>query len=83
MTAKFFSTIAFNCFTLLVLPDLSSLKNLLVELDGSPDMDPGMGVTTEGPEMPEPEKEPIDDLEPEILPEDSKLPAGGEYRSSN
>ena len=65
----------------------------MVELDGSPDMDPGMDVTAEGPEMP-PEEEPIDDLEPETLPENDKedvMPeqeqkpthVGGGYRSSN
>jgi len=60
--------------------------------DGSPDMDPGMDVTAEGPEMP-PEEELIDDLEPETLPENDKegvMPeqeqkpthVGGGYRSS-
>ena len=61
---------AFICFTLLVLPNSSNSRYLLVELDGSPDMDPGMDVTTEEPGMPEPEEEPTDDLEPEPLPED-------------
>ena len=44
---------AFICLTLLVLPNLSNSRYLLVELDSSPDIDPGMDVTTEGPEMPE------------------------------
>ena len=51
--AKICITMAFICLTLLVLPNLSNSRYLLVELDGSPDMDPGMDVTTEGPEMPE------------------------------
>ena len=51
---------------------MSNQRYLLVELDGLPDMDPGMDVTTEGPEMPEPVKEQIDDLEPETLPEDDE-----------
>ena len=70
--AKICITMAFICFTLLVQPDLSNSRYLLVELDGLPDMDPGMDVTTEGPEMPEPVKEQIDDLEPETLPEDDE-----------
>ena len=68
--AKICITMAFICFTLLVLPNSSNSRYLLVELDGSTDMDPGMDVTTEEPGMPEPEEEPTDDLEPEPLPED-------------
>ena len=68
MMAKNCYTMALICFTLSLLPNLSNSRYLLVELDGSPDMDPGMDVTAEGPEMP-PEEEPIDDLEPETLPE--------------
>ena len=79
---------AFICFTLLVLPSLSNSKYLLVELNGLPDkyedadyrnMDPGyrnmdlaMDNTTEGPETPESEEEPTDDLEPETSPEDDE-----------
>ena len=79
---------AFICFTLLVLPNSSNSRYLLVELNGSPDiyvdanyrnmnpgyrnMDPGMDVTTEGPEMLEPEEEPTDDLEPRTLPADDE-----------
>ena len=70
--AKICITVAFICFTLLVLPELSSSRYLLVDLDGSPDMAPGMNVTTVGPEMPEPEEEPIDNSEPETLPEDDE-----------
>ena len=88
---------AFICFTLLVLPNSSNSRYLLVELNDSPDiyvdadyrtmnpgyrnMDPGMDVTTEGPEMPEPEEEPTDDLEPETLPEDDD--EGAIYPKSN
>ena len=68
--AKICITMAFICFTLLVLLNSSNSRYLLVELDGSPDMDPGMDVTTEEPGMPEPEEELTDDLEPEPLPED-------------
>ena len=56
MMAKICITIAFIYFTLLVLPNLSNSRYVLVELDGSPDMDPGMDLTSEGPEMPEPEE---------------------------
>ena len=70
--AKICITIACICFTLLVLPNLSNSRYVLVTLDSSPDMDPGMDLTTEGPEMPEPEEEPTDYLEPETLPEDYK-----------
>ena len=90
---------AFICFTLLVLPNSSNSRYLLVELDGSPDMDTGMDDATEVPEMPESEDEPTDDLETEPLPEDDEeevVPEprsaamaaghkaiGGGYRSSN
>ena len=70
--AKICITMACICFTLLVLPNLSNSRYLLVELDGLPDTDPGMDVTTEGLEMPEPEEEQIDDLEPETFPEDDE-----------
>jgi len=63
---------AFICFTLLVLANSSNSRYLLVELDGSPDMGPGMDSTTEENGMPEPEGEPIDDMEPEPLPEDDE-----------
>jgi len=71
-------TMAFLCFILLVQPNSikarqdSNSRYLLVELDGSPDMDPGSDVATEEPEMPEPEEEPTDDLEPGTLPEDDE-----------
>ena len=86
---------AFICFTLLVLPNSSNSRYLLVELDGSPDMDPGMDDVTD---VPMPEDEPADDLETEPLPEDDEEdvvaaprnaamppgnnPAAGGYRSS-
>ena len=92
--AKNCITTAFICFTLSLLPNLSNSRYLLVEVDSSSDMDRGMDVTTEGPEMPKPEEKSIDDLETETLPEDDKegvMPeqeqkpthAGGGYRSSN
>ena len=71
-------TMALLCFTLLVQPDSikarpdSNSRYLLIELEGSPNMDPGSDVTTElskVSEMPEAEEEPSDDLEPETLPE--------------
>ena len=65
-------TLAFICFTLLVLPNSSNSRYLLVELDGSPNMDPGMDVTTGGPEIPKAEEEPIDAMESEQLPEDDE-----------
>ena len=70
---------ALLCFTLLVQLDSikaqpdSNSRYLLIELEGSPNMDPGSDVTTElskVSEMPEAEEEPSDDLEPETLPED-------------
>ena len=69
---------ALLCFTLLVQPDSikarpdSNSRYLLVELAGSPDMDPGSDAATGELEMPEPEEEPTDDLEPETLPEDDE-----------
>ena len=76
---------AFLCFTLLVQTNSikarqdSNSRYLLVELDGSPDMDPGSDVTTEEPEMPKPEEDfdddfyiSSDDLEPETLPADDE-----------
>ena len=48
MMAKICITMAFICFTLLVLPNLSNSRYLLVELDGSADMDPGMDIATGG-----------------------------------
>ena len=66
---------ALLCFTLLVQLDSikarpdSNSRYLLVELAGSPDMDPGSDAATGELEMPEPEEEPTDDLEPETLPE--------------
>ena len=68
MMPKICITMAFLCFTLLVQPNSikarqdSNSRYLLVELDGSPDMDPRSGVATEEPEMPEPEEEPTDDF---------------------
>ena len=98
MMPKSCVTLAFICFTLLVLPNSSNSRYLLVELDGSPDVGPGMDDTTFAP-MPEPEE---DDLEPEpfpeedeedVMPEEEEEPArrrslkhnaaGGGYRSSN
>merc|ERR1719334_1762111 len=82
--SKISITLAFICFTLLVLPNSSNSRYLLVELDGAPDMDPGMDGTTEEPGMPEPEEEPTNDLEPEPLPEDEKedvMPEKGEKRT--
>ena len=93
-------TMAFLCFTLLVQPNSikarpdSNSRYLLVELAGSPDMDPGSDAATGELEMPEPEEEPTDDFEPETLPEDddegtiypkSNAAAAqqGGYRSSN
>jgi len=73
---------AFICFTLLVLPNSSNSRYLLVELDGSPDMDPGMDDATEVPEMPESEDEPTDDLETEPLPEDDEEDVMAEPRSA-
>ena len=70
--AKICITMAFICFTLLVLPNLSNSRYLLVEVDSSSDMDRGMDVTTEGPELSEPEEESIDELEPKTLPEDDE-----------
>ena len=70
--AKICINITCICFTLLVLPSSTNSRYLLVELDVSTDMDPGMDVTTEGPEMPEPEEEHIDDLDSETLPEDDE-----------
>ena len=84
--AKICITIVFICDTLLVLPNSSNSRYLLVEIDGSPDMDPGMDVTTEEPGMPEPEEEPTNDLEPEPLPEDDEedvMPKKGEKRTFN
>ena len=88
MMQKICITMAFLCFTLLVQPNSikarqdSNSRYLLVELDGSPDMDPGSDVTTEEPEMPKPEDDfdddfyiSSDDLEPETLPEDDIQPA--------
>ena len=48
MIAKICITMAFIFFTLLVLPNLSNSRYLLVELDGSPDIDPGMDITARG-----------------------------------
>ena len=104
MMPKICISMAFICFTLLVLPNSSEARRdsdsryLLVELDGSPDVGPGMDDTTFAP-MPEPEE---DDLEPEpfpeedeedVMPEEEEEPArrrslkhnaaGGGYRSSN
>ena len=75
--AKICTTMAFICLTLLVLLNLSNSRYLLVELDGSPDMDgyrngPGMEDTTKEAEILEPEEEPTDDLELEALPEDDE-----------
>ena len=59
---------AFLCFTILVQPNSikarqdSNSRYLLVELDGSPDKDPGSDVTTEELEIPELEEEPTDDF---------------------
>ena len=77
--SKICVTMAFLCFTLLVQPNSikarqdSNSRYLLVELGGSPDMNPGRDVTTEGPEVPEPEEEPTDGLEPETLPDDDRV----------
>ena len=93
-------TVAFLCFILLAQPNSikarpdSDSRYLLVELDGSPDMDPGSGAVTEKSETPELEEEPTDDFEPETLPEDDDEGAiyahsnnaaaqQGGYRSSN
>ena len=74
MMPKSCVTLAFICFTLLVLPNSSNSRYLLVELGGSSNMDPGMDVAlaTGGPEMPEPEDEPSDALESTPLPEDDE-----------
>ena len=63
---------AFICFTLLVLPNSSNSKYLLVELDGSPDMDPGMEDASPVPAIDEAEEEPDDDVEDEAIPEDDE-----------
>ena len=100
MLPKICTTMAFLCFTLLAQPNSikarpdSNSKYLLVELDGSPDMNPGSDATPDKPDMPEPKEEPTDDLEPETLPEDNDESAiyansnaaaaqQGGYRSSN
>ena len=81
---KICTTMAFLCFTFLMLPNSikarqgSNSRYLLVELDGSPDMVQGSDDTTEEPEMSEPDEEPSDDsidngplkLEPGTLTED-------------
>ena len=72
MMAKICSTIACICFTLLVLPNSSNSKYLLVELDGSPDMDPGMEDASPVPAIGEAEEEPADDVEDEAIPEDDE-----------
>ena len=95
---------ALLCFTLFVQPDSikarpdSNSRYLLVELDGSPDKDPGSDVTTEEPEMPKPEEEQTDDSEPEtyyylpnlpeddeegVMPEQEKEPIRRGYRNLN
>jgi len=63
---------AFICFTLLVLPNSSNSKYLLVELDGSPDVDPGMEDASPVPAIGEAEEEPADDVEDEAIPEDDE-----------
>ena len=68
--AKICINITCICFTLLVLPSSTNSRYLLVELDVSTDMDPGMDDTSVGTKMPEPKEEPIDDLEPS--PEDDE-----------
>ena len=76
---------AFICFTLLVLPNSSNSKYLLVELDGSPDMGPafpGMDDVTEAADVPMPEDEPADDLETEPLPEDDEEDVVAEPRNA-
>jgi len=77
--AKICITMAFICFTLLVLPNSSNSRYLLVELDGSPDMDPGMDDVTD---VPMPEDEPADDLETEPLPEDDEEDVVAEPRNA-
>ena len=78
--AKICITMALICFTLLVLPNSYNSRYLLVEFDGSPDMNPGMDVTTEEPGIPEPEEEKTDDMEPEPLPEDDEEDVMSEKR---
>jgi len=61
---------AFICFTLLVLPNSSNSKYLLVELDGSPDVDPGMEDASPVPAIDEDEEGPDDDVEDQPIAED-------------
>ena len=70
-------TLAFICFTLLVLHNSSNSRYLLVELDGSPNMDPGNVALTGkaaigGPEISKPEEEPIEAMESEPLAEEDE-----------
>ena len=90
-------TIVFICFTLLVLLNSSNSRYLLVELNGSPDVDTGYRIIG-GPKMPKPEEEPTDDSEPEsyyylpnlpeddeegVMPEQEKEPIKRGYRNLN
>ena len=67
---------AFLCFTLLVQPisimarQDSHSRDLLVELDDSPDMDPGSDITSEEPEMLEAEERPTDDFNSSLSDDD-------------
>ena len=92
-------TIVFICFTLLVLFNSSNSRYLLVELNGSPDINVDAGYKIiGGPKMPEPEQEPTDDSEPEtyyylpnlpeddeegVMPEQEKEPIRRGYRNLN
>merc|ERR1711872_979153 len=60
MVAKICITMAFICFA------------LLVELDGSPDVDPGMEGASPVPAIGEAEEGPADDVEDEAIPEDDE-----------
>merc|ERR1711872_247849 len=60
MVAKICITMAFICFA------------LLVQLDGSPDVDPGMEDASPVPAIGEAEEGPADDVEDEAIPEDDE-----------
>ena len=70
---------AFLCFTVLLQPNSikarqdSNSRYLLVELDGSPDKDPGSDVTTEELEIPELEEEPTNDFNPSLNDDDEDV----------